>query len=316
VTNRSRTRWSLGVALAAHALVLAWTLRHPRTAATEPQGAHAQAAELEIAVEPPAAPSPPPAPASATTSRADARPEVETPRVASRTTQPRAASASSAATPDVPAAPSSSSEPAGDGSWTFSPTRPPAGTAGAAPGGNDATDALGKATAAGIGAVLAAAEKKAEDRARRPLIFTARDMDVGLMPGGQYVPITRDRVRNSLVPLESHALLEFWTDSKGLVARVRVLSASSDQRAWDDVANALVEDAHATFPLKVPSNADGLIVTLDVTSAMKTLSGNAASRSTLSRVAGAIMDPADALMDAKAVPQRVVAARVVHVEAF
>jgi hypothetical protein len=175
---------------------------------------------------------------------------------------------------------------------------------------------LRSATATGIATVLKEANRKAEDRKRNPLVFTGRDMDVGLVPGGQYVSITRDRVRNSLVPAESHALLEFWTDSKGIVARVRVLGTPADTRAWEEVASALAEDAHAAFPLKVPSNADGLIVTLDVTSVMKTLSGASATRSALARVWSAVQDPVDTVLDSKAAPQRVVSARVVSVEAF
>jgi hypothetical protein len=221
-------------------------------------------------------------------------------------------------TPEVPetsAAPVPSAATGSDGSWSFSPTKPSVQESGSV-AATDATGTLGRATAAGIGAVLAEAERKAEDRKRHPRVFTSRDMELGMVPGGQYVPLTRDRVRNSVVPLQSHALLEFWTDSRGLVARVRVLDASSDRRAWDDVADALVEDAHSTFPLKVPSNADGLIVTLDVTSVMKTLSGAVTTRNPLVKALGAIQDPVDAVIDSKAVPQRIVAAKVVSVESF
>ena len=82
------------------------------------------------------------------------------------------------------------------------------------------------------------------------------------------------------------------------------------------MADALVEDTRAAFPLKIPSSADGLIITLDVTSALRTVSGALANQGALSRVIGAVLDPADALLDSKAAPQRVVSARVVGVEAF
>ncbi len=143
-------------------------------------------------------------------------------------------------------------------------------------------------------------------------------MEPGLAPGEQYVAVARDHaVRTaSLTPLNGHALLEFWTDRRGIVARVRVLSASSDPRAWSEVADTLAEDARASFPLKIPSNADGLIVTLDVTSALKTLSGEAADRGALSKVIGTVMNPLDAVADSKASPQRIVTAKIVGVEAF
>ena len=176
--------------------------------------------------------------------------------------------------------------------------------------------ALHDATASGVGAVLAEAEKKAADRARKPLILTSRDLGLGLVPGSQYASLVRDRVRNSTAPIEGHALLEFWTDRRGVVARVRVLNASSDPRMWDDVAEALAEDARSSFPLKIPSNADGLIVTLDVTSALKTLSGSSANEGSFARALGALTDPVDSLIDSKSPPRRVVAAKVVSVEAF
>jgi len=97
---------------------------------------------------------------------------------------------------------------------------------------------------------------------------------------------------------------------------VRVLNASSDPRAWDELAGELVEDARTSFPLKIPSDADGLIVTVEVTSALKTLSGTSASQGTLMKALGTLMDPADAILDSKASPQRMVSAKVVGVEAF
>ncbi len=86
---------------------------------------------------------------------------------------------------------------------------------------------------------------------------------------------------------------------------------------WDDVAEALAEDSRTSFPLKIPSNADGLIVTLDVTSALKTLSGSSANEGSFALALGALTDPVDTLIDSKSsTPRRVVAAKVVSVEAF
>jgi hypothetical protein len=196
-----------------------------------------------------------------------------------------------------------------DQGWSFSAV-PQGGHAGSAAG------ALGRATSAGVGAVIAEAERKAAARERKPKIFTPDEWELGLVPGGQFATLTRDRVRSSLTPMNGHALLEFWTDRKGLVARVRVLDASSDRRAWDDVADALVEDAHAAYPLKIPDDADGLIVTLDVTSVLKTISGASPTASTFGKVVGAIVDPLDTLADSKAPPQRLVTAKIVGVRAF
>jgi hypothetical protein len=313
MTNRSRARWSLFAALAAHALAVAWTaLRTPASPRRDHDARETMSVEIAVL-----APSVVEAPAPSEPPRAEPSP----PAVATRALPPSATRGASTPEPSSPrSAPSdapppvASAETGAGGSWTFSPTQPGATAAGGSEGANAAT--MNKATAAGVGAVLDEWSRKAEDRKRKPRIFTPRDMELGLVPGGQFVPITRDRVRDSLVPPQSHALLEFWADSRGIVARVRVIHASSDERAWQDAADRLVEDAHGTFPLKVPSNADGLIVTLDVTSVLKTLSGAAGSASTLSRVLGAVVDPVDAVMDAKAAPRRIVAAKVVGVEAF
>jgi hypothetical protein len=306
VTNRSRARWSLAVALAAHGLVMAWTFGRTHRPLSAAQNEPMQLAELEVAVEP----APPPAAptAEAQPSPTEPSPAAVAMHVASRSATP--------GRPDAPAeevspAPVLSANPVDNGSWTFSPTKPSPQAGGIAGAG-----ALNKATVAGIDAVLAAAEKKAESRRRKPLVFTPRDMEIGLVPGSQYVALARDRVRNSLTPMNGHALLEVWTDSRGIVARVRVLDPSSDPGAWQEVADALVEDAHGSFPVKIPDNADGLIITLDVTSALRTLTGEAADRGALSRVIGAVTNPVDALLDSKAAPQRMVSARVVGVEAF
>jgi hypothetical protein len=311
VTNRSRARWSLAVALAAHGAAIAWTMTRP-VRVSAPDGLRAQPIEVEVATEPtPPAPEPLPEPA---TPGAVAPPQAAAVRVAPRTeTAPGAPSAPESA--DTSAAPIAA-DPGGAATWSFSPTT----SAPAAPvhpsTASPVDGALATATAVGVAGVLAEAEKKAASRARKPFKLTPKDLSLGIVPGGQYASVARDRVRNSLTPLNGHALLEFWTDSHGVVARVRVLNASSDPRAWDELAGELAEDARSSFPLKIPSDADGLIVTVDVTSAMKTLSGSSASQGTLAKALGTLMDPADAILDSKASPQRIVAAKVVGVEAF
>jgi hypothetical protein len=266
--------------------------------------------EVEVVIEPPA-PSAPPVEAPPE-SPAEA-PREELPQSAASRIAPRPADQAGGAGHEAPSPPVVSADSAGSDTWTFSPTRPQSQTE------LEKTareKAIKDAVAAGVSAVVAEAEKKAADRQRKPLIFTPRDLGLGLVPGSQYVSIARDRVRNSTAPINGHALLEFWTDRRGLVARVRVLNASSDLRAWDDVAESLAEDARSTFPLKIPSNADGLIVTIDVTSALKTLSGGSTTQNPFMKALQAVQNPADALMDSRAAPQRVVAAKVVSVEAF
>ncbi len=276
-----------------------------------PDGLRAQPIEVEVATEPtPPAPEPLPEPA---TPGAVAPPQAAAVRVAPRTeTAPGAPSAPESA--DTSAAPIAA-DPGGAATWSFSPTT----SAPAAPvhpsTASPVDGALATATAVGVAGVLAEAEKKAASRARKPFKLTPKDLSLGIVPGGQYASVARDRVRNSLTPSTATPC-----SSSGPTAtassRVRVLNASSDPRAWDELAGELAEDARSSFPLKIPSDADGLIVTVDVTSAMKTLSGSSASQGTLAKALGPLMDPADAILDSKASPQRIVAAKVVGVEAF
>jgi hypothetical protein len=309
MTPRSRTRWSLAVAvaLAAHALAMIAMLRAP-----PPAIPRAQPSETEVELEAPAV-----APAATEAATAEPPPSPAAPiaRVASRSVgRDLQAGPAPSSTPEAHAAPQPSASTAAapttaDEGWSFS-AAPQGGHGGGTAG------ALGRATSAGVGAVIAEAERKAAARERKPKIFTPDEWELGLVPGGQYAAFTRDRVRNSLAPMNGHALLEFWTDRRGLVARVRVLDASSDRRAWDDVADALALDAHAAYPLKIPDDADGLIITLDVTSVLKTISGASPTASTFGKIVGAITDPLDTLADSKAPPQRLVTARIVGVRAF
>jgi len=302
MSARARDRVSLVVALAAHVLAFGWATAPSRLA---PPPRAAVAIQTEVEVDPLPTEVTPPTPSPSEPAPTTAHPQVPA----------RAASAVAARSPtsDTPASPGveavASAEPGASSSWTFSPTRPQAGSPG------DPL-ALSPTTKAVVTAVLAEADRKAADRARKPRVLTARDMELGLVPGNQYVAITRDRVRTSLVPANGHALLEFWTDGKGIVARIRVVNPSSDPRAWGDMAKALEEDARSTPPLKIPDNADGFIITLDVTSVMRTLTGETPSPGVVEGALRAISNPVDAVIDAKASPRRVVTAKVTGVEAF
>ena len=201
---------------------------------------------------------------------------------------------------------STAPEPSGDGTWTFSPT-------GAAPSGTGLSSAaLDDALHAGVRATLAEDRKKTH--AMRDVLptFSEHDIELGLFPGGELVTLTRDAVRTSLAPDVGHALLEFRIDGAGLVASVRVLDASSDRSEWDEVAADLAKAARA-HPVRVPTGSQGLALTLDVTSAMKTLSGLAPTDSALTKAMRAINDPIDSVIDGTSPARRVVAARVVDV---
>jgi hypothetical protein len=309
VTNRSRARWSLAVALGAHALAILWPVSRAHPPA--PDGLRAQPIEVEVAIEPPA-----PAPAPTPEATAPVSPATALPAPIAHAASPATAVARvEPSSPDTPA-PAVTADPGGAATWTFSPTTAAPSASPQVSTASPVDGALAAATSVGVAGVLAEAAKKAASRARKPFKLTPKDLSLGLVPGGQYATVASNRVRNSLTPLNGHALLEFWTDSRGVVARVRVLNASSDPRAWDELAGELVEDARTSFPLKIPSDADGLIVTVEVTSALKTLSGTNASQGSLMKALGTVMDPADALLDSKASPQRMVSAKVVGVEAF
>src|ERR1700691_303762 len=115
MTNRSRARWSLAVALAAHALALAWTFgRTPGGSTSQAPDERTLRTELEIAVEPP-----PPAATEAAPSEPAPLAGAPT-HVASRSAQP---SHPSAPIPEASPSPVLSANPVGDGTWTFSPTR-------------------------------------------------------------------------------------------------------------------------------------------------------------------------------------------------
>lgn len=307
MTLRLRLRWSLAVAVVAHGLAIVLAPKSGPSGGSKTAGP-----PIEVEIEPSPPPPNPVEPPPVEPPPESAPPVVAT-HVAPTALAPRDGNPASPASEEPVAVPVASAAPGDNSSWTFAPTTSSAQAAGDAAA---RTKAFTDATSAGVGVVVAEATKKAAERARKPLIFTPQDLELGIVPGGQFASLARDRVRNSITALNGHALLEFWTDKRGIVARVRVLSVSSDEKAWDELAETLAEDARSKFPLKIPSNADGLIVTLDITSALKRLSGQSANQGSLMRALEAIQNPIDAVIDSKASPQRVVAAKVVSVEAF
>ena len=121
--------------------------------------------------------------------------------------------------------------------------------------------------------------------------------------------------------------------AEALGVKVRVLDASSDREAWDELRDALFERARRK-PLRVPGGANGVLVTMQVDSKVKLPSGHDAGEKELSilgipiqksaadhpirvdvtNVVGGNIDLTDALMDATAKPRRVVAVRVLGEE--
>lgn len=303
---RPRLRWTLVAALAAHAGAAAWAWQRAGEGASQATEVESETAtQVDIEIEP--------SPAEAPAAPADTEGEsVRVPRIAARPTA--TAALAGGAVNEVRQAPAASSEaPPGDGTWSFSPT-----TGGAPSGGGPLVGgALDAAVRAGVGATVAEDEKRKNDPRRRPMApFTARDVELGLVPGGALVTLARDRVRQSRAPMVSHALLEFDTDGAGIVARVRVLDASSGRSEWDEVAARIAADARARPPMHVPAGASGVAVTLELTSAEKTVNGGTPTNNPLTKALGALTDPVGAMMDSRTPAQRVVAARIVDVKAF
>jgi len=299
------------VALAAHAAVAVWAARAPRQLAPADAAEALDVTEAAIDVEAPA----PEAPSSdLEPPKAPLEPPLRAGAVASL--PGRTAPATSV---ESPAGPAPSSEPGTpDGTWTFNPTVPSSSSGASGPGGLP-DRALESAMGKGVGAVATEYTKKREAYARKHAIlpvFTPRDLELGLVPGGALVTLTRDVVRRSLTPDTGRALLQFDTDGAGVIASVRVLDVSSARAEWVRVADDILASSHG-MTLHVPAGASGLAVTLEVTSAMKTVDGvTAGQTSAFGKALRGITDPVGTMMDATTRPRRVVATRVVDVQAF
>jgi hypothetical protein len=318
MTRGARLPWSLVAAIGVHTALAAWIARGAtRGAASEsavPDGAtpadaiaftveemeEQVGAEAREEASPMSAPLPP--------SRAEAVARADVSRGAARA--PGAAAGSASPLESGPPAAS-----ADDGTWSFSASGAPDGASGAGSAEALSGDRLSSAVSAGVRATVA---EDAARRARSPRIlpvFSDRDIELGLVPGGAWVGLTRDHVRQSVAPTVGSALLEFTTDRSGVVARVRVVDASSDRAAWDTVA-AELEQRAKSLHTRVPQGADGVAVTLEVTSKLtKDLSPPSLGQS-IGKIVGAITDPADAIVDSQTPQRRIVAVRIVRASAF
>jgi hypothetical protein len=146
--------------------------------------------------------------------------------------------------------------------------------------------------------------------------LTPRDSELGLVPGGQFVSMARDRVRRGLTPSVSHGVFEFRTDAGGVIVSVRCLDASSGRPEWDRIATQLEADARTAERVRVPEGAHGVVVVVDVASSIKTVSGRNPTDSPVAKALGAITDPVDAVIDSQVPPQHVVAAHISDVHTF
>jgi hypothetical protein len=307
MSRRSRFDQTLVVALALHAGAAIWAWHATQSAAVSAEaGDVVSSTETDVEIEPrpadPAATFVEPSAAS----REPAGPAGLEARAATRAHGDGSPS-------EGPPAPAASSEPGASGAWTFSPAA--SSTSGS--GGPLSGDALGSAVHAGVGEIVAEDARKREAFARKHVIpaFTARDLELGLVPGGALVTLTRDLVRRSRTPVNGHALLQLDTDAAGIVRTVRILDASAGRAEWGEVG-AQIAAAAGGKPLRVPDGASGLSVTLEVTSALKTASGGTPTDSSFAKALGAINDPLGTIANAHEAAQRVVAAHVVSVQAF
>jgi hypothetical protein len=210
-----------------------------------------------------------------------------------------------AETASPPSAPSPN-----EGTWTFSPTTGSGPSSGSVGGRS-----LDAAVRAGVSATLA--QERADDPARRRVLVPPigpRDIELGLAPGGSLATLARDLVRQSRAPDVSHAVLQFDTDAAGIVTSARVLDASSGFPEWEEVAAQIATAARARPPLRVPHGWQGLSVTIDVTSEVRTASGAKTTGNLLDKALGAINDPIGTAT--RTPPQRVVATRMVDVTVF
>jgi hypothetical protein len=225
-----------------------------------------------------------------------------------------------------------------DGSWTFSPLR--ASPVDLGLGRGRYGDRVSGSPSGSYARSSSGSSLGAEGVPRTPstdgaiaslrMGLDAHDREVGLGAAGPLVDATRQAVSASLVPNVARAVLEFTTDNKGLVVSVRVLDASADRRAWEDVTDVLITKTREK-PLRVPPGAQGVAVTMQVEYKVTLPSGHDAGETALSvlgiplksstaehpihvdvtTVLGGNIDLTDALMDAAGKPRRVVAAWVV-----
>jgi hypothetical protein len=289
----------VAAALVAHAVAMGWVVlgNHERARrAVAPDGAQIAAQEIRIDVEAPSTAAPPEVvePASTPTEpRTTVRP--------SASAEPRGASSIGPA--EVLTAPADS----GANTWTFAPAAP------ASSGAHLSSAAFDDAVRGAIRAEVIASSKTHNPRKRALDGYSQHDVELGFIPGGEFVNLTRDAVRTSMAPTVGHAVFEFLIDGNGTLTAVHILDASSDRADWEQVAAEIAKAASRRMT-RAPHGGQAVAMTLDVTSSMRTLSGQSPSDNTLTKALRAIDDPIDTVIDGTSAPQRVVTAHVVDVQ--
>ena len=263
--------------------------------------------ELRVDLEPAEPAEPPPAPSDTEEKSA---PSVATEVHAAASLHPETRTQAGPPEAEPSSAPMTAPADSSAAGWTLSPFASP-GTAhsgGAAP----AESAFDEAVRAGVRATVAESAKKRDARKHILGGYSPRDIELGLIPGGEFIGFTRDGVRSSRAPNVGHATVEITIDGSGNLTAVRVLDASSNRFEWDEAAQEIMKSAqgHRT---RVPSGSQGVVLTLDVSSNIRTVSGLPPATTALGRMTRAIGDPLDAIVDSTVPLQRVIAARVLDV---
>lgn len=302
VNASHRLRWTLVVAFAAHAGAFGWSVNAARARTETPEPV--ATTEMDIDVELP--------PAGAGSAIDESAPAlVRRESVAHAELGRSSASIAAVVEPSSSGreseTPAPSAEPAEGASWSFSPTGP-------APGGTLLSSAsVDNDVRVGVRATVAEGKMTGDPLKRVLGGFTQHDIDLGLVPGGEFVSLTRNAVRTSRAPTVGHAMLEFQIDSAGAVSAVRVLDASSDWDEWEEVAAEIAKAARGRLA-RLPSGSGGLALKLEVSSAIQSVTGRAPTDKALTKIVRAIGDPIDAIIDSKVPAQRVVAARIVDAQ--
>jgi len=294
----------VGLALLVHAAV---AIAMIRARSQHPVAAESCETELGVELEPAAPPPSPAAEETAAEETAAANPPAEMPAASRSHEAPAASAAPAIAEPPGPVvtAPADST-----GGWTLSPftSQGTPHPGGAAPAGS----AFDEAVRAGVRATVAESVKKRDASKRLLGGDSPHEVELGLFPGGEFVGYTRDGVRSSRAPNVGHATFEITIDGGGNLTAVRILDASSNRFEWDEAAEEIMKAAHG-HQTRVPSGSQGLVLTLEVSSDIRTVSGRPPPTTTLGRITGAIGDPLDTLVDDTVPLQRVISAHVVDV---
>jgi TonB family protein len=305
VVGRPRLPRFVGLALLLHAAGALYVIRTGLRASVLPEGPET---ELRVDLEPTEPVMPPPAP---TDTEEKSAPSVATELHAAASLHPETRAQAGPPEAEPSNAPLPAPADSSAAGWTLSPF---ASQGTVHPGGaTPAESAFDEAVRAGVRATVAESAKKKRDPLKHLLGgYSPRDIELGLVPGGEFIGFTQDGVRSSRAPNVGHATLEITIDGSGNLTAVRVLDASSDRFEWDDAAQEIMKAArgHRT---RVPSGSQGFVLTLEVSSDIRTVSGLPPATTALGRITRAIGNPLDAVVDGTVPLQRKIAARVLDV---